>query len=188
MTWVTRTRPDFPTRQIVAPLPTRKHVLLLLGALIVTLCAALPQYLRARKSAQWPAVRGIIRVSLLKVGYLKSMKGYYGDVQYDYQVDGRTYRGTRLSFNRVHLAVEDAWQREIDQYPVGKTVAVYYDPQHPNIAVLEPGLLGEMKSLFRMVLGLIAFCCAAFVILLARGERESGTDTREFANQPPAKY
>jgi uncharacterized protein DUF3592 len=139
-----------------------------LGVLVAATCAALPQYLRARNSLQWPTAKGVITVSRLQVGYFKGMKGYYGDIQYRYKVGNTEYNGTRLSFTRVHLAVEDAWQKVIDNYPVGKAVAVYYDPSNPGTAVLEPGLRGEMSFLFELDIFFVVSFSALFLLVLAK--------------------
>jgi hypothetical protein len=57
----------------------------------------------------------------------------------------------------------------VDSYPVGKQVAVYYDPRDPDFAVLEPGLHGEMHDLFILCIILIVFFSASFLALLVTG-------------------
>jgi hypothetical protein len=144
------------------PRVTRKAALGVSAVLLAVSCTSLPQYLRARRSAQWPTAKGVVKISRLQVGYFKGMKGYYGDVQYQYSVGNAEYHGTRLSFVRTHLAVEDAWQRKIDGYPVGKTVTVYYDPADPGFAVLEPGLVGELSLLFKLNIFFVVLFGASF--------------------------
>jgi hypothetical protein len=141
-------------------------IAILLGLALLVPCAALPRYLRAKKSVHWPTVEGVMTVSRLEPGHFKQMKGYYGVVQYRYSVAGANYSGARLSFNRVHLAVKDAWQRVLDTYPVGKTVNVYYDPERPSFAVLEPGLTGEMDLTYKMDIFFILGFGLAFLIAL----------------------
>ncbi len=131
-------------------------------------CAALPRHLKARNSALWPQTKGVITVSSLEQGYFKELKGYYGNIEYDYSVGDTRYHGTRLSFNKVHLAVEDAWRPVMDRYPVGKPVAVYYDPANPNFAILEPGLHGEVHDTFILAIVIIGLFVAAFLWVLTR--------------------
>jgi hypothetical protein len=145
------------------PYPSKLVWLALLGLLILFTCYALPQYFKAMESGLWPQAKGVITISHLKVGYFKQMKGYYGVIEYDYCVGKTRFHGTRLSFNRVHLAVEDAWKPVVDSYPVGKQVTVYYDPKNPGLAVLEPGLHGEMHDMFILALIYIGFFVAAFL-------------------------
>jgi len=60
----------------------------------------------------------------------------------------------------------EGWQHELASYPVGKTVTVYYDPNHPDIAVLEPGLVGELKLLLKLAFILMATLAGFFFFLL----------------------
>lgn len=153
---------------ITPSLPLSSRGAILLGLTLATLlpCAALPQYLRAKSSAQWPHTKAVITASYLVVGYFKQMKGYRGVVQYRYKVGSVEYSGSRLSFGRTHLAVQDAWQKVIDAYPAGKSVDVFYDPKDPSFAILEPGLLGEMAMLYKMDLFFIAAFATALLIAL----------------------
>ena len=66
----------------------------------------------------------------------------------------------------VHLGTFEAWYPVIASYPVGKTVSVYYDPKHPEVAVLEPGLVDELKLLFKLAFILMATIAGFFSLLL----------------------
>jgi hypothetical protein len=153
---------------LTSSLPSTSRGAILLALALATLlpCAALPKYLRAKSSVQWPQAKGVITSSHLVVGHFKQMKGYRGVVQYRYQVGSAEYSGSRFSFGRDHLAVQDAWQKVLDAYPVGKTVDVYYDPRDPGFAILEPGLPGEMALLYKMDLFFIAAFATALLIAL----------------------
>jgi hypothetical protein len=148
------------------PYPSKQVLLAVLGALTLLSCFAMPQYFKAKESALWPQAKGVITTSRLEVGSFKRMKGYYGVIEYDYCVGKTRFHGTRLSFNRVHLAVEDAWQGVVDSYPVGKQLTVYDDPKNPGFAVLEPGLHGEMHDTFILATIYMVFFVAAFLWVL----------------------
>jgi hypothetical protein len=148
------------------PYPFKRVWLVILGAFTLLSCFAMPRHFKAKESALWPQVKGVITTSHLEVGYFKGMKGYYGVIEYDYCVGKTCFHGTRVSFNRIHLAVEDAWQPVVGSYPVGKQVAVYYDPKNPGFAILEPGLHGEMHDTFILGIILIVFFAAAFLWVL----------------------
>ena len=141
------------------------------GVIFVLSWLALPQYIRAKKSAEWPSTSGIITASSLQVRYFKGMKGYYAAIRYRYRVADRDCEGDQISFNRVHAAVADAWQKVIDEYPVGKDVKVFYDPKNPSIAVLQPGLHGEIALLYKMTLLYIAG--SGLALLMAISVRRS---------------
>jgi hypothetical protein len=146
------------------PYPFKRVLLAMLGALTLLSCCAMPHHFKAKESALWPQAKGVITTSRLEVGSFKRMKGYYGVIEYDYCVGRTGLHGTRLSFNRVHLAVQDAWQGVVDSYPVGKQVTVYYDPKNPGFAVLEPGLHGEMHDTFVLAIIYIVFFCCRFSV------------------------
>jgi Protein of unknown function (DUF3592) len=148
------------------PSTSRGAILLVLALATLLPCLALPKYLRAKNSAEWPRAAGVITSSHLVTGSFKQMKGYRGVINYRYQVGSAEYSGSRLSFGRDHLAVRDAWQKVLDAYPAGKTVDVYYDPKDPSFAILEPGLPGEMALLYKMDLFFIATFAAALLIAL----------------------
>ena len=145
----------------------RKILPLFFGVIFVLSCFALPQYIRAKKSAEWPPTNGAITASNLQVRYFRGTKGYYAAIRYRYRVADRDYEGDQISFNRVHAATADAWQKVIDEYPVGKDVKVFYDPKNPSTAVLEPGLHGEIALLYKMTLLYIAGSGLAFLMAIS---------------------
>lgn len=61
---------------------------------------------------------------------------------YEYQVDGRTYRCSTFCFGGHSEKAEAA-------YLIGTKVPVYYDPNHPEMAVLRRGL--QPGSLFGII-------------------------------------
>jgi len=145
---------------------SRNTVLAIFGFLLVFSCLALPQYLRAKKSAHWPSVPGVITASYMRSSLCKGTPCYHGEIAYRYRLGSTDYQGTVLSLGRTHWAAKDAWQPVLDQYPVGKVVNVYYEPGHPSGGVLEPGLHGEMELLYKLNLIYIVGSGAAFLICL----------------------
>ena len=80
---------------------------------------------------------------------------YTANVNYRYTVKGTTFSSNTVSYGQ-HSSTESSRdrQREIaNRYPKGKTVDVYYDPQSPEEAVLEPGITGS--SFLGLGLGII---------------------------------
>jgi hypothetical protein len=64
--------------------------------------------------------------------------GYYPQVAYEYMVDGKRYEAERLSLGLVITQGSRARiEQQIQAYPPGKTVAVYYNPRKPSQAALE---------------------------------------------------
>lgn len=102
----------------------------------------------ARATRKWPTVEGIV----LGSGIVRSMSSsssrnstitnqytYKAEIAYEYEVDGQRYVS-----NRVHLldiATSNPGRAQLIQsrYKEGRPVRVYYQPDNPEQALLEPG-------------------------------------------------
>ena len=89
----------------------------------------------ARASREWPAADGTITRSAI---VLKSKGRKRHRIRYEYEVGGQLYESKRIAFmDRVFGGnASDRYRR----YPNGSTVDVYYDPDDPSLAVIEPGV------------------------------------------------
>jgi hypothetical protein len=87
----------------------------------------------SRESATWPQVRGIITAS----ERVKAMWRVQPRVSYGYEVDGKTYASSRVTFADAVPASET--EPILARYLLHQAVAVSYQPGHPEVAVLEPG-------------------------------------------------
>lgn len=61
---------------------------------------------------------------------------YSVDVEYVYEIDGRTYNGTRFNFLTGSSSGTERKQRMADKYPVGSQAFCYVNPDDPTDAVL----------------------------------------------------
>lgn len=61
-------------------------------------------------------------------------------VRYTYEVNGTKYIGSRYRWNSDQMSSDDA-DSLIAELPPGKTVPVFYDPDAPQSAVLDPSSL-----------------------------------------------
>ena len=78
-------------------------------------------------------------------------------VRYQYSVNGVEYSGHALSFGRSYSR-GDIMQVS-KKFPVGHTVAVYYDPANPERSVLMPGgNVGQAELTFDILLVLVGLC------------------------------
>lgn len=120
-----------------------------------------------RQSAGWPSVEGKIAKSAVQTA--RSMGGggrrsYRGgrrislaaapDVIYQYSVDKIPYSGRIVRFG---LRLNQGWIKK--EYPVGKAVKVFYHPQRPSRAVLQPGIVWRDLA--------YSFLLEAFLLLVA---------------------
>lgn len=95
------------------------------------------QFSTAQNSKNWPFVTG--EVLEFDVRNRPADKSVYASIRYSYKVDGNTYTGNRFTLENGEPAVRQV-ARRLDAYPEGHTVTVYYNPDNPSQAVLEPGV------------------------------------------------
>lgn len=132
-----------------------KIVLILFGT-AACWAAFWSQYMN-RQAKRWPAVEGVIIASTLE----PSSDGENSvRIVYQYTVNGHSFTSSQFSYTGLSNA-PPAQKRRIAQYPRGRRVPVFYDPQKPSRAVLERG-----ESFAWIYLGLIGvlFVYAGLVI------------------------
>jgi hypothetical protein len=142
--------------------------LMLLGPLLLVLGAAAYKSLQVRAIREWPQAAGKVVVSEAEVrdtrvidsdreeGYRTEQRNF-ANIVYEYSVAGQKLRNNRVSIgeDRGNFQVADT----IAKYPVGAIVTVYYNPLHPNEAVLDrdlpKGLWGCLGIGTVVVLGIV---------------------------------
>jgi hypothetical protein len=142
--------------------------LMLLAPLLLVLGAAAYKSLQVRAAREWPQAAGKVVVSEAEVrdvrvidsdredGYRNEQRNF-ANIVYEYSVAGAKLRNNRVSIGEDRGNFEVA--ETIAKYPVGTIVAVYYNPLHPNEAVLErdlpKGLWGCLGIGTLIVLGIV---------------------------------
>lgn len=91
----------------------------------------------ARKTLQWPTVKGVIDESRVSSD-ASEMNDLLPHIKFSYLVDQKEYQQL-LKFSGDITPSEEFSKSYVEKYPVGSSVQVYYDPDHPEIATLEPG-------------------------------------------------
>ena len=107
--------------------------------------AATPETLAA-SSETWPSADGLITFAELAARRHRISTGektrFDLQVRYEYIVDERVYRNDIVRFDQGLLS-NTGKRRLVSEYPVGRRVAVYFDPDHPATSVLVPGSYPE---------------------------------------------
>lgn len=122
----------------------------------------------ARSSKSWPAVQGVVVSSnVVRVLDSTDKKGkrhysYKGLVKYSYSVEGQNYLSSRISFGDYSTSSPDHAERIVANYPEGKKVRVYYDPNFPVHAVLERS--AGFGNFIRVLIGFL-FLLGGIVLL-----------------------
>ena len=122
---------------------------MLLAPLGLLLAVAVYKSLQVRAAREWPSAAGKVVVSKTEVRKVKLIdsdraEGHrfedrnFADIVYEYSVAGRKLRNNRVSIggDLGNFEVTET----IAKYPVGAVVTVYYNPVHPDQAVLERDL------------------------------------------------
>lgn len=90
------------------------------------------------ESRDWSFVKGeILRSEVVRMdGGGNSRKSAF--IEYKYSVNNKKYWSTAISFGDL-IAATSVVHKKVSAYPKGEIVRVYYDPEYPDNAVLEPG-------------------------------------------------
>lgn len=146
----------------------------------------------ADRVAQWPSVSGKIVTSEVTTATTRTKYGLrttlVADIKYAYSVSGENYQGLHLRLlPMLHMKPGGTPEELVAEYPVGRTVEVYYDPSDPSAAVLIPTLADDARKLIRSV-SVMAPCVALLGLVLAGigGMCLAGKPTSASASAPAA--
>jgi hypothetical protein len=141
---------------------------MLLAPLGLLLVAAIVKTWQVREARNWPQAPGKVVTSVAEVREVRVSdqdreEGYriesrnFANVTYEYTVGSRKLRCNRISIGEDLGNSEVA--KQLAKYPAGSIVTVYYNPRHPDQAVLErdlpKGLWGCLGIGTAIVLGIV---------------------------------
>jgi Protein of unknown function (DUF3592) len=122
---------------------------MLLAPLGLILFAAAYKTLQVRAAREWPSAPGKVVISNSELRDVRVLddsreddhrveQRNFANIVYQYSVAGKQLRNNRVSIgdDRGNFEVAET----IAKYPVGTSVTVFYNPLHPNEAVLERDL------------------------------------------------
>ncbi|MBN1313678.1 MAG: DUF3592 domain-containing protein [Anaerolineae bacterium] len=122
----------------------------------------------AYESKSWPTVQGqVISSELRESRNSDNERMYSADVLYTYNVNGEQYENTMITMMDGTTSMRNSVQKTVSKYRTGTTVTVYYKPDDPAYAILEPGfslgviILGSFMVCFPLV-GIAAFFGSLF--------------------------
>lgn len=142
------------------PLP----ILALLGAVFGVVAFVRGRQL-ANASLRWPTVAGSITTSDVieeviedksndDKSLIRKIHRYQVDLRYDYQVGKRDFVGTAANWGGTAIyGLRELAETAAGHYHQGQPVTVYYDPERPGNAVLEPN--NRQGSLAPLILAAI---------------------------------
>jgi len=87
-------------------------------------------------SAQWPGVQGqVLKSEVKRSGRRKAT--YESSIHYSYAMAGQEFVGKRITLGGDVQGGRQRAQRRCDQYPEGREVMVYVNPDNPKQACVE---------------------------------------------------
>lgn len=123
----------------------------------------------ASVSRNWPAVTGTITASQVAISTDEDGTTYSADVQYTYVVNDRRYTADTVNFGEYGSGSRSRIDKIVARYPPGGQVTVYYNPDNPGTAVLEPGL--SWGSYFGFLMSFAFFIIPAAMLFSALRRR-----------------
>lgn len=109
----------------------------------------LKSYFRSRS---FEPVSGVIIKSVM-IPCESEVGGFHADIRFSYTVDRREYFDGRFRYDFGKMCErKETVQALIDQYPQGKKVDAWYDPNSPKMAVIDRSL-GKPEKVFLAVMG-----------------------------------
>ncbi|MGJ8656430.1 MAG: DUF3592 domain-containing protein [Akkermansiaceae bacterium] len=136
----------------------------------------------AKESESWPSVKGVVLTSKVSVNSDSDGTTYGADVTYKYVVDKQRYEGDRVAFGEVSTSSRNRAQKIVKRYRKGKKVAIFYDPNEPEVSVLEKGVSGGSWLLPGMGV-LFFFVPLGILIFTERAHRKEQKQPRRGENR-----
>ena len=155
----TRTRTGKPGRAN----PITLGLLFMLFGGIVFFVWGLPPLKYSKQSANWPSVPGTITKSEIETWRRDGKTYYQANIVYAYEISGKKLTASKVTVGDPPSQTNMSPAKRIqNEYPVGKSVDVFYDPEVPASAALKPGiqkndiLLAFITGIFPL-LGILLF-------------------------------
>lgn len=124
-------------------------------------------------SDSWPETRCTIVSSQVVETPVKRGTVYDVDFEYTYQVNGRSYEGTRYSYRPVLASGFQANKAIADRNPPGALVPCWFNPEAPEEAVLDREI-GKSYLVGIIPLFIVAICSGGILWTLAGGRANRG--------------
>ena len=122
-------------------------------------------YKSASQTKHWPSVTGTITQSQIQhVNPNHIRDSFRPNISYTYQVNGVSYQGSSVYKGNKTIGYSKKFsaQKITNQFPVGKTVRVYYSPVQAQDSVLIPGPV-KLHYLF-LLMSIFAFLAGCYLL------------------------
>lgn len=96
---------------------------------------------RGDETTRWPTVRGKVYASRVVEERLRDGDNeimYRPEIRYEYVVDGKEFAAKRLGLEDTSASWRSDADGIVDRFPIGREVEIFYNPENPGEALLEP--------------------------------------------------
>lgn len=113
----------------------------IVGAWQINTHFSVPMAEEAKTSESWPTSTGVITYSDVNQTVDDGTTMYSAEINYQFNVENKSFTGNKISLASGGTSTSSLREikKDLQKYPIGKEVTVYYDPELPNNAVLIPG-------------------------------------------------
>ncbi len=148
-------------------------LLIFIGAGIYALNVYAREKKKATTAQTWPSVNGRVVEAYVAEDVQVDSEGdqnrvFAPRVVYEYEVNGQTYQNNRLRLGiESFIGSRRKVEQELARFPVGSAVKVYYNPDNPAEAVLQPGVSSKAALVIGITFLVIAGMTACLVGVVA---------------------
>lgn len=104
---------------------------------LIALCNFISLGIEMHQAKGWSTTNAVITDSYITVINLgRSGQSFLAEVKYQFQIDGKSYTGDRLSFFNTRETREENAKNKLVPYPIGVKVNVFYDASNPGHSTL----------------------------------------------------
>lgn len=139
------------------------------GISIFTLGVFVYAIWKGRQSLSWPCVDGVITTSKIQREWkwCGSNKTLFitALISYKYSVNDKLYYNDKINISEVYDSGGTEAKRVTLKYPVDTKVKVFYSPNDPKIAYLEPGYGNIAGFIFLGFISIISAACGILMFL-----------------------
>lgn len=121
-----------------------------------------------KASENWMTTTGRILATNVEARTSHSSDGgrstaYYPNIVYEYQVHGQTFQNNQVTVGmQVGRGNYMTVQQQINNYPVGSTVQVYYNPENPAQSALERTAPGNRYLIMAVIFIVVILAITTF--------------------------
>jgi hypothetical protein len=146
-------------------------VFILIG--VAVLWFGVAEFLKAKEAANWKSVDGVILQSEVKSDIRETRENnrtrkyrvFWAEIKFRYQIEGKELTGNRIRFGEFESDSPESAEVDVMKFPVGKTVAIFFNPENPSESVLETEMQGGVFLLIGLGALFIGAGAAAFIWL-----------------------